>query len=326
MKKILLRLLISAAFIALLLYLMRNDIPEILGTLRSADHGLILLALLIFVASTVIFAERLQLIFGAENIRVPILELVNLSFIGYFFNNFLPTSVGGDIVKALCAARVTKEPMKSVTTILMDRIFGLFTFIVIPSVSLLFFLKQVGNPKVLLIVYSFLAVSIFCFFLIFNRSLARQFRFVETLLKWVRLDEKARRIYDGLHDFKDRKKVIFWAMMLSVAGQMIGLWILYLAAAALGSKTPMIYFFLLVPVVQLVSMVPSLNGLGPREWAYIALLGPYMGRENAAALSIVWLGMLFVMSLIGGAIYLARTDYHIRFKEATGDPATPFKI
>ena len=117
MRKILLRLLVSLAFIGLLMYLMRNDIPEILGALRGADRGLIALAVLIFVASTVIFAKRLQLIFEAENIRVRIAELLNLVFIGYFFNNFLPTSVGGDIVKAMCAARVTKQPMKSVTTI-----------------------------------------------------------------------------------------------------------------------------------------------------------------------------------------------------------------
>ena len=322
MRKILSRALVSAAFIALLFYLMRNNIPEIVGAIRNANHGLIALAVSIFVASTLIFAKRLQLIFRAENIQVPIHELLSLSFIGYFFNNFLPTSVGGDIVKTLCAARLTKEPMKSVTTILMDRIFGLFTFVVIPSVSLLFFLKQIGRPRVVLIVYSFFAASLFCFALIFNRNLARKFGFVETLLKRVGLDKKAKRVYDGLHDFKNRKLLIFNAMALSVVGQLIGLWIIYLMGMALGAKTAMIYFFLLVPVIQLMSMVPSLGGLGPREVAYVTLLGPYIGKETAAALGIVWLGQLLIMSLIGGIIYLLRPDYHIRLRETTDEPAS----
>jgi uncharacterized protein YneF (UPF0154 family) len=43
-------------------------------------------------------------------------------------------------------------------------------------------------------------------------------------------------------------------------------------------------------------------------------MGPLMGQEKAFALGILWLAMLFVMSLIGGTIYLCRHDYHIQFK------------
>lgn len=74
-------------------------------------------------------------------------------------------------------------------------------------------------------------------------------------------------------------------------------------------------FFLLIPIVHLVSMVPSLNGLGPREWAYVYFLKPYVGKEVAAALGILWLGLLFLLSVVGGLIYLIRHDYHIRFKD-----------
>jgi hypothetical protein len=63
-------------------------------------------------------------------------------------------------------------------------------------------------------------------------------------------------------------------------------------------------------------MLPSLNGLGIREGAFIYFLTPYMGKEYAAALGILWLGLLILLSVIGGAIYLIRHDYHIRFKEA----------
>ena len=322
MQKVLWRLVISLAFIALLFYLMRNDIPEILGAIRHANHQLIGLATVIFIASTVIFAKRLQMIFAAENIHLSLADLSNLTFVGYFFNNFLPTSVGGDIVKAMCATRLTKDPVKSVTTILMDRIFGLFSFVLIPSITLLFFLKQAGSPNVLFIVYFFLAAAIFCFFLLFNRNLARKFGFVEAMLKWVRLDKKARAIYDGLNQFKDRKKLIVAAMLLSIVGQLISLWITYLLGQALGSDAPAIYYFLLVPVVQLLAMLPSLNGLGIREGAYVYFMGPWMGKEKAFALGILWLAMLFVMSLIGAVIYLVRHDYHIQFKGASNELAS----
>ncbi len=317
MKKSALRILISLGFIGLLVYLMRDDVPNVVAALRGANRTLIAGSTLVFLAAILILARRLQLIFEVEDIRIKLRECASLTFVGYFFNNFLPTAVGGDIVKAMCAARVTGEAMKSATTVLMDRIFGLFTFIAIPSVTLLFYMKQIQNPAVPLIVYSLLAVSLGCFVLLFNRGLARRFRFIETLLNKLRLGEKMRRVYDELNNFKNHRGVVAQAMLLSLVGQSVSIFVLYGMAVALGAKADVVYFFLLVPVVNLVSMLPSLNGLGIREGAYIYFLAPYIGKGNAAALGILWLGLLLMLSVIGGILYLLRADYHIRFKAAT---------
>ena len=178
MKKIVLRTLISLFFIGLLFYLVRGDVPEIARVLRNINRSLAAIAIAIFLFTVFVLAKRLQIIFEAEEIPISFLSAVNLTFIGYFFNNFLPTSVGGDIVKAMCASRVSGEPVKSFTSVLMDRIFGLFTFIMIPSISLLFFLKEIQNPTIPVLIYSFLAFSIFFFFLLFNRNIARPFQFI----------------------------------------------------------------------------------------------------------------------------------------------------
>jgi len=316
MSKILIRAGISLFFIVLLYWMVRDDIPVILQTIKNMNHGLAALATLIFLTAVGIMGFRLKLIFCVKGARISFFEACNLTFVGYFFNNFLPTSVGGDIVKAMCAARVTKNTVVSVTSVLMDRIFGLFTFILIPSISLLFFMRDINNRWVPVIVYSLLAASLLCFFLIFNRSVARKFHFIETLLNRFKLGKKMREIYNGLNDFKNHKQVVLYAMLLSVIGQSVSILVLYLMARALGSNTDLVYFFLLVPVVHLVSMLPSLNGLGIREGAYTYFLAPYMGRESAFALGILWLGLLILLSIIGGVIYLIRHDYHIRFKGA----------
>ena len=147
------------------------------------------------------------------------------------------------------------------------------------------------------------------------KRLARKLSFIQDFLDRFGIGRKIREVYEGLHDFKNHKKAILLALLLSVVGQSIGILVLYLMAVALGTKTSPVYFFLLVPVVHLVSMLPSLNGLGIREGAYIYFLKPYVGKEVAAALGILWLGLLFLLSVIGGVIYLIRHDYHIRFKE-----------
>lgn len=314
MAKSLLRVLVSLGFVGLLVYFVRDDIPTILSTLKNVDRPLFILAVTVFLSTVVILAKRLQLIFAAEDVQISLGVTCNLTFIGYFFNNFLPTSVGGDIVKAMCASRVTGQPVKSVTSVLMDRIFGLFTFILIPSVSL-FFVSEM-NPKVQVVVYSFLTFSIFCFFLLFNRTLARRFHFVEKLLNRVSLGSKVRRIYDGLHNFRNHRGVIVRAMLLSILGQSVSLFVIYLMGVALGApRESLPYFFLLIPVVHLISMLPSLNGLGIREVAYVYFLKSHIGTEKAAAVGILWLALLIFLSLIGGLIYLFRHDYHVQFKK-----------
>ena len=316
MKKILLRALISLGFIGLLFYGLRDDIPKIVDTLGHMNHPLVAASAGVFLGSVWLLARRLQLIFEVKGIPISLASAVNLTLVGYFFNNFLPTSVGGDLVKAMCAARLTKNTVLSVTGVLMDRIFGLFIFILIPSITLLFYMKKIGNPVVPVVVYSLLFFSGLCFFLIFSRNVARRFGFVVALLSRFGLEKKARQIYEGLHDFKNHKRAVVAAMLLSVTGQSISIVVLYAMALALGAHAPLIYFFLLVPVVHLVSMAPSLGGLGIRENAYVYFLAPFIGRQYAAALGILWLGLLFMLSVFGGLIYLFLPKYHIRLKEA----------
>jgi glycosyltransferase 2 family protein len=314
MGKILLRGAISFAFLGLLFFMVREDIPVIASTLRGMDHGLAVLSVLIFLVAVLTLAIRLRLIFRVMEIPISFAESAQLTLVGYFFNNFLPTSVGGDIVKAMCAARVTKSGVKSATGVLMDRIFGLFTFILIPSVTLLFHMKNIRNPLIPAMVYGLLFFSVACFFLIFHRGTARKFRFVEGIALKMKIGGKLRELYEQLHSFKHHKRAAAAAMLLSIVGQIISVFTLFVMARALGTDVEPVYFFLLVPVVHLVAMLPSLNGLGIREGAYTYFLTPYMGKEYAFALGILWLGLLILLSLIGGVIYLIRHDYHIRFK------------
>lgn len=312
MKSLILRVLVSVGFVFLLFYLMKDNLPEISAALSGIDRRLLWVSVALFLSTVLILAKRLQLIFAAEDLNLSMREAASLTFVGYFFNNFLPTSVGGDIVKAMCAAKVTGDPVQSVTSVLMDRIFGLFTFILIPSVSLLFYLKQIDNPTVPIVVYSLLALSTLFFVVLFHPASADRLSFVGALVGRFAWGAKIKSVYQGLRAFRHHKSLIVKAMLLSLLGQSVGIFVLYLLAHALDAKAGIIYFFLLVPIVHLVSMLPSLNGLGIREGAYIYFLKPYIGAESAAALGILWLALLLLLSLIGGGIYIARPDYHIR--------------
>jgi uncharacterized membrane protein YbhN (UPF0104 family) len=61
-----------------------------------------------------------------------------------------------------------------------------------------------------------------------------------------------------------------------------------------------------MPIVVFISMVPSIGGLGIREGAIVAFFTPFVGRENAFAVSLLMLASLFFLSVIGGVVYFTR--------------------
>ena len=82
-------------------------------------------------------AVAVTVLFLGEGLKIPLGRVIQLSYIGYFFNNFMPTAVGGDIVKAYYAYKQTKKAAKSFISVFMDRFLGLFSFIFI-AVFMLF--------------------------------------------------------------------------------------------------------------------------------------------------------------------------------------------
>ena len=96
----LLRGFISIFFIILLLYIMRDKYPQIMKTFASTKVPMFILGFLLFIGACLVASVRLRFLIVAQGIAVTLREAVSLTFIGYFFNNFLPTAIGGDVVKA----------------------------------------------------------------------------------------------------------------------------------------------------------------------------------------------------------------------------------
>ena len=77
-------------------------------------------------------------------------------------------------------------------------------------------------------------------------------------------------------------------------------------------KTNILNFFLVVPIAAFASMLPSINGLGVREGAFVYFLRGIITPEKAFAISLLWLFQLFIVSFIGGFIYLFKGRFKIK--------------
>lgn len=315
MAKVLIRVAVSVALIGLLVYFMRDHAHDIASALTQADLRCIAAGVAVFCMALTIMAVRLKLIFNVQEIRMSLKDALHLTFIGLFFNNFLPTAVGGDVVKAYCAARATGEKMKSVASVLMDRIFGLFMFILVPSLTIVFLLNRL-DPIVPKITFGVLAAAILGFFMIFNKNWAKKLGFLLIPLEKLKLKDKVVLLYEGLHSFKHHSRAIPAILGLSVAAQILSIMSVYFFILALGAEPDFLALFLLTPIVFLMSMIPvSIGGLGLREGGFVIFFQRMIGEHNAWALGILYMVQVFFVSLIGGAIYMVRHDYHFRMKE-----------
>ncbi|HIP88086.1 MAG TPA: flippase-like domain-containing protein, partial [Anaerolineales bacterium] len=122
---------------ALIFLLWKIGLGETLAVLRTANLRLLGLAFGLFVVSLVIRAARWAVLLRALGLQVPLGRLVHLYFVGAFFNSFLPSGFGGDVVRAL---ELTQDAptTAAVGTVLVDRMTGLLVLLALGLIALPF--------------------------------------------------------------------------------------------------------------------------------------------------------------------------------------------
>ncbi|MBD3425990.1 MAG: flippase-like domain-containing protein [Candidatus Omnitrophica bacterium] len=300
----LIRILISFGLLALLFWIMRDDILDMWQTVIAGDMGFILAGLALILVNVAMLAYRFKIIFLGEDLKINMREAFQLTTVGYFFNNFMPTAVGGDIVKAYYAAHGSDERIKAYASVFMDRFIGLYTFLLVAAAALAVDRGRFHLDAVRTLVFILIFLGIVGFVVATNRRVARFIGRSLKRLKVMDLGEKLGALYNIVHDYRNRLDVVLKSFAVSILGQSLYFTAVYLFFRSLGHEVNLGNIFLIMPVVTFVSMIPSLGGLGVREGAFVALFAGLTGKETAFAVSLMLLFGLFFISLIGGAIYL----------------------
>ena len=308
------RTAISLALILILLYIMRDNYARIWQAIRGANMLLFLFALAVFFIAQIAASVRLKLIVEAQGkSQVTLHEAVSLTFIGYFFNNFLPTSIGGDVAKAYYLSRKSAEKLSSYTAVFVDRALGLVTMIFMAAIALLLGQGQVIDRDLRYMVYAITACSVIAIFFISSKSFAKKFSGLLILIGPV--EEKAKKAYNALHNYKNHTSLIVKSLAISVVSQLFYFASIGILALSIGARIPAAEILLRVPIISAASLLPSINGLGVREGSMVMFFGPVIGKEHAFVVSILLLLMLLVTSLAGGIIYAFSPQFKVKWGE-----------
>lgn len=300
-----LRIGISLVFLALLFWVGRKEFPEIAKVLKSANISLFVLAVLLNIIAIFIIAVRFKKILSVQGLNLNLREAVYLNFIGLFFNNFLPTSVGGDLVKAYYATRKTTKKLETFSSVFFDRFFGFLSIGLLAFLGIIFLNRSIKDKSLLWGSVIFLALVFSIFIIFLNKRLAKAV--FSRLLNFpvFREGSKLRRLYNAINAYKEHKAIIAQLIGISLVAQMISVAAIYVIIKSLSQDISFLYLFLIVPLVSVASMMPSINGLGIREGAYVYFLSEFINKESAFAVSIlIFFANIFITSLIGGILYL----------------------
>ena len=257
------------------------------------------------------------MIIEAQEIQVTFKEAASLSFIGYFFNNFLPTSIGGDVIKGYYLSRKNHNKTGSYASVFVDRVIGLVTMIFMAFIALFFVQEGVVDTTIKYIVYFITLGTLVAIIFMTNVKLAKKFSFLLFLVKPI--EKKAKKIYEIIHRYQYKKTLMLKSFGISFISQVLFFASLGIVAFSIGARIPVKDLFIKTPIISMMSLLPSINGLGLREGSTVALFGPLMGTDRAFAVSILWFLVLLCVSVIGGIIYAVSPQFKIKLKEIEGE-------
>lgn len=300
---IVIRSICSLLLIGWLLY--RTDLHGIEESLSTIRTGWLILAVSLHVSGVFFTAWRWWILLRARGLAVPVLYLARSFIIASFLNFFFPTSVGGDVFRAYDTGRYTGEPEKSLGILLVERLSGLFSLVLLAVIASPWVATMYGSARItvtpIAIAILFIMGSLLLFWKPFIGGLGRLFD-LPVLRKMKR---KARDVHEAMTSFRFHKGAFGYAFSIGLLLQFNFVLHHYFIARAVGMTLDVPVFLFLVPLVSVLLLIPaSLNGIGLRENAFVVLLGVLgVPREQSVAFCALLFGAMLLFGVIGGIVY-----------------------
>jgi uncharacterized protein (TIRG00374 family) len=300
------RALVSAGLLGVLLW--RTDLRAIAATVRAADVAWLAAALLLHVPGYLVSAVRWQLLLRTQRLPVPLGVLLRSYLVGTFFNQLLPTTVGGDVVRVFDTARYTGAREAAFLAVLIERLTGVLALGVLALLGLGVSLGRVGGAGLTAMVAAMILLTAIPTWLVWSPRLLGPALGLARRRGGARVQGLVDRGEQALALFGKARGSLLAALALGFLLQILVVAHFYLIARALDLGLPLGYLFLVVPVATFVLMLPvSINGIGVREGVF-ALFFAEFGVPVAGAIAFAWLGfgMALVYGAVGGVLYAIR--------------------
>jgi glycosyltransferase 2 family protein len=308
--RLLLRFAITLALGAVLA--VKIDVRGTLAILARIGGGAFTVAVVLFALSALLAVPRWRLVLQCCDVAESLPRLTQLYLIGNFFNQILPSSVGGDAVRIWYLKRRGVALSVATRSVILDRLFGFAGMIGFVSLGLPVMLNAPSDEHLRRILIG--AVAAFIALLVAFAFIPRLRIALGHLWPFTFLFELA-------GDFRGilRRDALLPCILLTIATNLLPV----MAAAVLGSSLAIplniLSYGVIVPAALIISLVPvSIAGWGVREAAMVVCMAPYgVLPETALALSIAFGIALMVSALPGGLLWFLRPPASAQNRQAS---------
>jgi len=315
-----LRLVISFGLLALLAFLFRNQLGACLRTIRQADLKFLLLAFLTYILFIWVSAWRWQILLNAQGLHFSAWFLARVFTLGLFFCKLLPTSIGGDVMRIAYTVKPGKGP-EAFSATFLDRLIGFESLTFLAVLMALFIALRRSNalslgkagltgPAVILLLLLILLFLLIITVVLFNdrcHNIARRI-FSHLPFQLHRLTQTLDRAYDAVKRYRHQPGPLALSFILGIGVQATLSLAWFFCAGAVRATVPLGYYFVFIPLLNIVVNIPTIGGLGVREAAFLAFFTPdwlpgKMGAEQALATALIFLGLDLFFALLGGLLF-----------------------
>jgi len=283
------------------------DTEETFVLVKSADLKVLGIAFGIFVMINFVLLFRWFIIIKALDLNVSYWNVFRYFFIGLFGNLFLPSSIGGDIIKMIGLARHSDTKPRVVASVLLDRLSGFTGIVIVAICSYTFGYKLINDHTILLFIFLLLFGSLSVALVLFNEKI---YSFCTKVFAWLpKFKDKLMEMHHDISLLKTRPIQGYKAIAISCCTQVVFALCFFFIAKALGEDIRFIYFLVFVPMICIASSFPSIGGLGVREFGAAFLFAKVgVAEEIAVGMSLISFLFMVLMGLLGGVIYVFTVD------------------
>jgi uncharacterized protein (TIRG00374 family) len=296
--------------LALLAYLfLTSDLRALNRRLRTGDTALLAAAILLYGAILMLSTWRWRVLLQAQGYRAPMRDLSASYLVATFFNNFLPSNIGGDVIRVRDSSHLTGSTTASLAVVAIDRILGLGALYLLAAAAYLTGGSQLRTlvgalPALVVLGVVFAALA----WVFFQPGIARWAMGLTRLasIPWARA--RFETVQAAVHVYRDRMWAVWAAFLASLTLQSLFVFYYYDVAHSLGIPLALSACFLMVPLCALIQTIPiTFNGWGLREGVFILYFRQLgLPRDTALAFSLVAAGLIALLSMTGAVVWTSR--------------------
>lgn len=297
---------ILGTFLLLAFILSKVDVSDVVAHIRKVPFYLLFLIFLWYVATQLLGVYRWKILLRTQGIDIPFGRLFVVTMKALYFNMVLPTAMGGDVIRGYALYKNAENRSAGVASVLVDRMIGMTAMVGIALFSVLWGGRYLSETPFTLAIFSFAGLYFLGLALLATSMLKRMTGLVLRVLPLQSLSEKIMSFYDVLFAYFAYKKTMGFALVLSLLLQAGVIFTYFFVAMLMHINVSLFHFFLFMPVVWIISMLPvSIGGLGLREGAFIFLFTKVgIPKEACFSLSILATAIAMVLGLLGGLFFL----------------------